>query len=745
MGKRIAVVSRRLASISIQEIKGTMNRLEQALALAAKGFHIFPCEANGKLPVIKDFPNRATRDPEQIRKWFENTDRNIGISTTRFGDDQALVVVDIDNKDGKDGDAQLFSLELEGYELPASLEQSTPSGGRHIIYAAHHACKQGVNVLGDGLDIRSRGGYIVGPGSTINGKSYSQINGHDQVAIAPTWLVARLGIDLPRPPSDNTPLAGVDADRAALRAMEYLKTAPVANEGEAGDLTTFKVAAKLKDVGCTEAQAFEILSNHWNDNCQPPWELSDLQAKVRHAFTYGREQPGISAPEAVFTPVVKGKGDASGEGKGSPKEEMNKEFAFVKTGAFVLQETTDHKGNFTTQHLGMAEFHGWFANVLVPNGKNQTPLSQQWMTWAGRRQYEGVVFAPEKDMGPRWYNLWRGFTVEPAESGDHPAVKQFLDHALNNICAGDEKLCQWLIGYFAHIIQRPWEKPLVALVFRGAKGVGKNALVERVGKLLGPHFLVADDERYLLSNFNSHLEANLFFVLDEASWAGDKRAEGKLKGLITGAQHMVERKGKEPYRVDNLTRVAIIGNEKWLVPATQDERRFAVFNVGAGRKQDQEFFKSMREGLERGGYCYLLRYLKDFDLSKVDVNTAPNTQGLIDQKHASLDTVQEWWLDCLSANALVGSDWDGVLPEYIPTNRMRTAFEHWAKGRNIRSRLPGRNDFLRTLHEMTPSMVKVKARPDDPQDSTYSYKNPGLEGLRSDWDRYIGGTHDWDQ
>ena len=145
--------------------------------------------------------------------------------------------------------------------------------------------------------------------------------------------------------------------------------------------------------------------------------------------------------------------------------------------------------------------------------------------------------------------------MEPASSGSHKSVDQFREHVLANVCGGSEELAHWLTAYFAHMVQKPWQKPLVALVFRGAKGVGKNALVERVGALLGKHFMVADDERYLLGNFNSHLEANLFFVLDEAAWAGDKRAEGKLKGLITGSQHVIERKGFEPYEVDNLTQI----------------------------------------------------------------------------------------------------------------------------------------------------------------------------------------------
>jgi hypothetical protein len=46
------------------------------------------------------------------------------------------------------------------------------------------------------------------------------------------------------------------------------------------------------------------------------------------------------------------------------------------------------------------------------------------------------------------------------------------------------------------------------------------------------------------------------FALDEAFWSGDKQAEGTLKDLITGRDHVIEHKGKEPYTVANKTRVA---------------------------------------------------------------------------------------------------------------------------------------------------------------------------------------------
>lgn len=715
--------------------------LQHALQLAERGFYVFPVEPNGKRPVISDWPNKATRDKAQIEKWFTQSDYNVGVATGKFGDDAALIVIDVDNKQGKHGDETLLALELTGHELPASFEQSTPSGGRHIIYRASVPVRQGVNVLGEGLDIRSGGGFIVGTGSTIDGRQYAQINGHFEIAPAPDWLVHRLGNAGVRVRTGDVPVLSANPDRASLRSIEYLATAPIAIEGQGGDITTYKVAARLKDFGCTAQQTYELMLEHWNPRCEPPWGWAELNDKVYHAFKYGKETPGIAAPEAVFTPAVK---DNAETDNAHPVDELNKEYAFIKAGAFVLQETTDAKGRFTILRLTVGDMHAWFANKSVEVGDKSVPLSKLWMTRKGRREFDNVVFSPEKPVPPRFYNLWRGFAYEPAATTSHPSVDAFLDHALNNVCHGSKELCHWLLGFFAHMIQRPWEKPLVALVFKGLKGTGKNALVERVGALLGRHFLVASDQRYLLGNFNSHLENNLFFVLDEASWAGDKRAEGKLKDLITGSEHLIERKGFEPYTVDNLTRIALIGNENWLVPASTDERRFAVFAVSDARRQDRKYFQDMREGMEQGGYPHLLRFFLDFDLTGVDLNAAPQTQGLIDQKHASLEPLPEWWLDCLQNNALVGSTWDGVLPAEIPTNRMREAFDTWVKSRNIRSRLPGKQGFNRLMGQMAVHMERVKSRPEDPKDATYAFRHNGIDELRKDWELFIGGKVRWE-
>lgn len=147
--------------------------LDAALALAERGFHVFPIKPGAKEPpLIKAFPQNATRDAAQIRQWWTRwPNANIGISTSRFGDDAALIVVDVDPKNG--GAEALAELELT-HELPPTFTVRTPSGGRHLYYVVPEPVRQGASVLGPGLDVRSRGGYVLGPGSTTEAGAYAE-------------------------------------------------------------------------------------------------------------------------------------------------------------------------------------------------------------------------------------------------------------------------------------------------------------------------------------------------------------------------------------------------------------------------------------------------------------------------------------------------------------------------------------------------------------------------------------------
>ncbi|HEX8873108.1 MAG TPA: bifunctional DNA primase/polymerase, partial [Nitrosospira sp.] len=540
-----------------------MTSLSHALALAKKGFWVFPIVVGKKAPpCIRDWQSAATRTEQDIIACWQFYDFNIGIYTGKFGDNgEALIVLDVDVKNGGVGNEELIRLELEGCTWPGTYVQTTPTGGRHLVFRTHQAVKSGASVCGRNLDIRSAGGYIVGAGSATTEGHYT---GNDlPVADAPEWLIDKCGSGrLVRQAASRSLALALDTNTAETRAEAYLQDqAPLAIQGAGGDHTTYTVAARCKDFGCTPEGTLRLMLAWWNERCSPPWTDIELETKIRHAFKYGANPIGVDAPEAAFS-VVPASAATPSSAPLNPVEKLNLEYAYVTSGGaqIVLWDTVDYRGNARTEHLSLEAFHGRLASERVQVGNGQTiQLSKMWFQSPQRRSYDGLVFAPEQQLPPRWYNLWRGFAVEPSPISTHPMVERFLEHAYENVCQKHEPLYEWLIDYFAHMVQKPWEKPLVALVMRGAKGVGKNALVERIGALFGSHYLLSATRRYLVGNFNSHLERLIFFVLDEAFWSGDKQSEGVLKDLITGREHVIERKGHEPYTVANKLRVCIIG------------------------------------------------------------------------------------------------------------------------------------------------------------------------------------------
>jgi len=713
----------------------TVNVLDAAITLARKGFHVFPLRPNSKLPSVADFKSKATSDETQITKWFAPGSRlNLAISTSSFREKQYLCVIDVDNKNGKNGDAEISRLEMvEGLVFPETFTQITPTGGRHLVYKTPFPCKQGVHVLGKGIDVRAYGGYVVGAGSTIGDAHY--VGNDCDVSDAPEWLIEKIGkFEAPSSDSSNEPRPSeVRLDPAVSeRIVRYLKHEKPAIEGQGGNQATFTVAAFVKDAGATKEECLALMLEHYNPRCEPPWGYSELSAIVNNAYQYGKNAAG--SQEVKFEEVL--------DGEEKILHDMNKNYALVYFGGShsVLFETVDEKGHAITHFLQDATFKEKFRNKVVHGPQNRpTSWANLWLNWEGRREYAGVVFAPERKAQNGYYNLWRGFTVKPltynqAKKEHVEGLNLFLDHAKNNICRGIESDFKWLMGYFAHLVQKPFERPLTTVVFKGSKGVGKNALVDRVGHLLGEsHYTTVHHPRYLEGQFNSHMEGNLVLVLDEAFWSGHKSTDAALKSITTNPRIRIERKGKDSYVADNLSRLIVIGNEEWLVPASSDERRYAVFTVGEAKKQDRKYFARMRECLDDlGGSGLLLHYLQTFDLTSVDINEIPQTEGLYEQKVQTLNYFQEWWYGCLKENELKHSGLDGWPKESIKTEVVFEAFKHYLRSRHV-NKLPHDTRIGVDLKRSCPSMVKKQVWEDGKRHTTYEF--PTIEAARRDWEK----------
>lgn len=119
---------------------------DDALELARAGWFIFPVQERGKQPLVK-WRDLSTRDPETVAGWWDKwPDANIGIDCGKSG----LVVVDYD-----------------GVEPPQvdTLTVKTGRGWHHYYVNDGSPIGNSASLLGDKIDVRGDGGYVLAPPS----------------------------------------------------------------------------------------------------------------------------------------------------------------------------------------------------------------------------------------------------------------------------------------------------------------------------------------------------------------------------------------------------------------------------------------------------------------------------------------------------------------------------------------------------------------------------------------------------
>lgn len=373
--------------------------------------------------------------------------------------------------------------------------------------------------------------------------------------------------------------------------------------------------------------------------------------------------------------------DDFGDDEDSMLKAFNKRYAVIRTsgGVRILVEprTAEDDVAFESQHdVGLYEKN---RIVWVQEGKQTKKLEafKLWLEWEKRRTYRSVVFAPGKKMPRDVYNLFRGWAFKPVkttwkdvmENHDTPVEgdwSMLRGHIYENICEKNDTYFEWFMTWLAQIFQRPDMKPGSTVVITGEKGTGKSTLFDYINQLLGRCGITVSQRKQIVGQFNGHLATTLLMVCEEAFWAADPQAEGVLKDMITNKSVLIEKKGYDPIQSQNYTRLALISNNEWVVPATlKDERRFFVLRCGSQRRGDIRFFEDMREQMEHKGgleaMLYDLLHWEPYQGTFGILFTPPATPYLQQQQIESLSGVQKFMLE-LAKSGIYETHDDRVAP-----------------------------------------------------------------------------------
>jgi hypothetical protein len=346
---------------------------------------------------------------------------------------------------------------------------------------------------------------------------------------------------------------------------------------------------------------------------------------------------------------------------------FNKKYAsvFIGNKHRILAQQSE-RNRIVYRYFTQSDFIKGFQNTLIVKNTKGDTVNQAdaWLKHSKCAVYRGgvglhpVPYGQQSSLPKNYYNLWKGFAVEPEEI-ESDTFHLIKDHIVKVLCGGDKELAEYFIKWVAYTIQHPDKPAGVATIVRGRKGTGKGIIGHFLRSLWGNHGLHISSQKHLTGNFNAHLADVCFLFADEAFYNGDKQHEANLKALITEPVLMIEPKGIDALQQPNYLKIFMATNSDYVVSASNDERRFFLVDALDTYKGNQAYFKALAAACDdvKNQQLFLYQMLK-IDLSNFNISDIPETKALKDQRYNSLNSAGKWFFECLKNGTMNCVGWD---------------------------------------------------------------------------------------
>ena len=374
---------------------------------------------------------------------------------------------------------------------------------------------------------------------------------------------------------------------------------------------------------------------------------------------------------------------------------------------------------FTYEFQDAASFKLYYGNMKLPDGVS---YGEYWLAAPRRRTYNGFDFKPDEPpgsyltlSGDLMLNQWTGFATRP-QKGDWSLFQRVLFEA---ICKSDTVKYEYLLNWCADAYQNLRGPTGVAFAIKGKKGTGKTSFWSVFSRPFGPaHSLITAKMESVFGQHNGRMHGRMAIGLEEAYFAGSKMAEAQLKDLITGDVFGINEKFLPEYTQTNHSKIVIMTNDDWVVPATEDERRFFVCETSNIFKDDHEFWTAFRKQMFKEGgaeaffYDMLHRDISEFNAYR----DLPRTEELLGQIEITRGPVVDWLQERMTfgENGFSYSWFNNKGHFCIPKHEFWEDFKQWQinspRGK-YNSTVSSANAFSRELKRVLPDYEESTSVP----------------------------------
>ena len=222
-----------------------------------------------------------------------------------------------------------------------------------------------------------------------------------------------------------------------------------------------------------------------------------------------------------------------------------------------------------------------------------------WVKDPKMRTYSRMEFAPPPiKVSAKVYNTWKGFPIESValdETADTSTIYKHIDFVTNH----NLQAYNYVLNWFAHMVQKPGEKPMTALLIGGEERSGKSVIGEHLmRKIIGlDKQIITSDIGKLCGRFSTS-EGKILTCLNEGDGRDTHSLDSVIKDYITREYSLIEPKGMMPYTVRLIDRVIVTTNNQNPLPIKKGDSRWVVLATDNSMCSNREYFDPLYRDLK---------------------------------------------------------------------------------------------------------------------------------------------------
>ena len=210
--------------------------------------------------------------------------------------------------------------------------------------------------------------------------------------------------------------------------------------------------------------------------------------------------------------------------------------------------------------------------------------AKMYRTSKFRKEVARIDFDPSPDAPDDIFNLWTGYHINKDNAIQSNRADALLTHIRKVWCNNNQEQYDYVLNWFAWLLQFPEKKIGVMLALYSRQGAGKGIVLMLMAFIMDGfkddgYFGQYSSIESICGSYSYGLEGKQLINFDEAFWGGNKSLEGQMKNLITETKQEIKKKYAAPYFIKNSTAFIVTTNNDRFVGMTEDDRRHLCLRV----------------------------------------------------------------------------------------------------------------------------------------------------------------------